>query len=88
MGPRRSPFNPPNECCSYFAYDHKYDEFAIKIAEGGIVPRRGKVKMSKANEIAPANNLASDQEATPGPSESPNVGEDRVATEGVGVRSI
>jgi hypothetical protein len=29
---------------SYYAYEHKYNEFAIRIAEGGVVPRRSRAK--------------------------------------------
>jgi hypothetical protein len=73
---------------SYFAYDHKYDEFAIRIAEGGIVPRRSKLKKPKATTGAPtaAINSASDQDITPGPSDLPAITEDKGITVEIEVR--
>jgi hypothetical protein len=67
-----------HDCDSYFAYDHKYDEFAIRIAEGGIVPRHSKLKKPKATiGTTLAINSVSDQDTTPGPSELQAAREDK-----------
>jgi hypothetical protein len=48
----------------YFAYDHKYDEFAVRIAEGGIVPRRTKKKPVKSSSKQAVSMMeSSDKEA-------------------------
>jgi hypothetical protein len=41
----------------YFAYDHKYDEFAVRIAEGGLVPRRTKKKPVKSSSKEAASTV-------------------------------
>lgn len=51
----------------YFAHDHKYDEFAIRIAEGGVVPRHGKTKAPKGKSKTPQGETEKD---TAGPSDA------------------
>jgi hypothetical protein len=76
-----------DDCDSYFAYDHKYDEFAIRIAEGGVIPRHAKPKKSKTtNKTPPAVTLASDQDLISEPPDLLTPGEAKDATTGIEVR--
>ncbi|KAG8820295.1 hypothetical protein FRC19_009000 [Serendipita sp. 401] len=50
----------------YFGHDHKYDEFALRVAEGGIVPRRTK----KARRVEGVKALNQGSQANPDESEA------------------